>query len=332
MAVYTKLAKAELIDHLKQYQIGELVDFKGIVAGIDNSNFIVRTSQAKFILTIFESRINDQDLPFFIELTNHLAKHQICCPKPIANRSGEFLTKLKAKSSTIVTFLEGKMLETLDCGLYNSINQNHCFEIGKITAQMHLAVADFKMTRKNDLGVTNFSSFFAKFSHFVDEFKPNLKNKINSLIKDIGQKWQNLNLPSGVIHSDLFPDNVFFDYDQNNLPKVSGVIDFYFAANDLFIYDFACITNAWCFDGENKFVGENFENLIRGYQSVRLFQEQEIKTLQISLIAASLRFLLTRLHDYFFTPKDSLVRVKDPQEYIDKLDFFLSYNFKDDKI
>ncbi len=321
MAVYTKLNKEDLQAHLKNYDLGELIDFKGIIAGIDNSNFIISTTLGKFILTIFESRIKSQDLPFFINLTNHLSKHNICCPQPIINKDGEFLAKIKNKSSLIVTFLNGSMLEPEKSGLYSNISQDHCFEIGKVAALMHLAVKDFDCTRDNDLGIDKFLSFFNKFIHLIDDYQPNLKDKILTNIEIIKDAFNGNNLPCGVIHSDLFPDNVFFDYEDKK-PKISGVIDFYFAANDNFIYDFGCIVNAWCFDENNNFVKENFDNLLQGYQSLRKFSQQEQDILKSALIAASLRFLLTRLHDLFFTPKDSLVKVKDPQEYIKKLDFF----------
>lgn len=325
MAVYTKLNDEEIITHLTNYKIGKLINFKGIVAGIDNSNFIIETTEAKFILTIFESRINKDDLPFFIELTSHLAKSGICCPKPIKNNSGQFITKIKNKSSVIVTFLRGKNLEPLDNGLYDNITQNHCFEIGKISAKMHNLVSDFNMSRQNDLGMINFTNFYEKFAKNVDSFQVNLSNKITNIITKLNKSWQE-DLPSGVIHSDLFPDNVFFedkiDNKGNINPKISGVIDFYFAANDLFIYDFACLVNAWCFDEKNHFVENNYQSLINGYESIRKFDHNEKDFLKTALIAASTRFLLTRLHDFFFTPKDSLVKVKDPNEYIAKLNFF----------
>ena len=258
MAVYTNLSKLDLDHHLQNYNIGKLINFKGIVAGIDNSNFIIESDLDKFILTIFESRINQQHLPFFIELTKHLSNHEICCPKPIFNKNSQFLTKIKNKTSVIVTFLKGKTLEPNENGFYSNINKYHCFEIGKIAAKMHLATADFQMTRENDLGVKQFLTFFNKFSDLVDDYKSGLKKEIIQTIEFINSKWDN-SLPSGVIHSDLFPDNVFFN--DEDLTKVSGVIDFYFAANDLYIYDFACIVNAWCFSGENNFIKENFDYL-----------------------------------------------------------------------
>ncbi|MBL6664874.1 MAG: homoserine kinase [Rickettsiales bacterium] len=317
MAVYTRLTKAEINQHLKDnYRIGELVDFKEIVAGIDNSNFIIQTDQ-KYILTIFENRIKPAELPFFINLKAHLAKKGVCCPKPILNNNNSSISDLKDKKSSIVTFLNGAMLEPRSDGLYDSITPKHCFEVGKITAQMHEAAKDFEGHRTNDLGVFGFESFLAKFEHLIENYQLGLLAKIKEQINFLKTNWQE-NLPSCAAHLDLFPDNVFFDENQN----ISGVIDFYFAANDLMIYDFAVIVNAWCFDESITFDEEKCDEMLRGYEEVRKFSIPEKDFLKTSLKAASLRFLLSRLHDIFFTPKDSLVNVKDPHEYVKKLEFF----------
>ena len=326
MAVYTKITEEELITHLNNYDLGQLINYKGIVAGIDNSNYIIETTKGKFIFTIFESRINKNELPFFINLTQHLSQQGICCPNPIADKQNKLLTTFKNKSCVIVTFLSGSTLEPLENGFYQDITPQHCFEIGKITAQMHIAIADFKEKRINDLGAITLRDFYNKFSDKINDYQQGLKEEIEVEIKNIEDSW-NINLPAGVIHSDLFPDNVFFkDEISNNSsdikPIISGVIDFYFAATDLFIFDFACIVNAWCFDENNSFLQVNFDSLIAGYESLRKFSKDEKSFLQIALITASLRFLLTRLHDMIFTPTDSLVKVKNPQEYITKLRFF----------
>lgn len=304
MAVHTKLAKEEIIAHLRKYSLGEFVDFKEILQGIDNSNFILITEKGKFILTIFESRINENDLPFFINFKLHLAQKGISCPRPILDNSGATIVDLKGKKSAIVTFLNGATLE-------QNITSHHCFEVGKILAKLHLAAADFKMSRKNDLGVQGFKPLFSKFEHLLENYQKNLREEILENLDFLDANWKP-NLPSAATHLDLFPDNVFFD-EQN---KVSGVIDFYFAANDALIYDFAITMTAWC-DNEEKFL-----RLFQGYESVRKFLESEKDFLKIALVAASMRFLLTRLHDMFFTPKDSLVKIKDPQDFLKKLRFF----------
>lgn len=317
MAVYTRLTKEEISDHLKNYQIGELVDFKEIVAGIDNSNFIIKTTQDSFILTIFEARIKSEELPFFINLKTHLAGKGICCPRPILNNDGQSIADLKGKKSSIVTFLSGAMLEPQEDGYYANITNKHCFEVGKVLAKLHQGALDFDMQRENDLNVHGFVPFFAKFEHLIDGYQSDLKQEIVDELVELKAKWQD-DLPSAAVHADLFPDNVFFD-EQNNL---SGVIDFYFAAQDMFIYDFAIIVNAWCFDENNAFVQDKFDNMLQGYQENREFSDAEIGFLKTALRAASMRFLLTRLHDMFFTPEDSLVKVKDPQEYLQKLRYF----------
>lgn len=317
MAVYTRLTKEEIANHLNEnYDIGQLQDFSEIIAGIDNSNFIITTDQ-KYILTIFESRIKEQELPFFINFKSHLASHNICCPKPILNKQNSTITKIKNKNSAIVTFLSGKTLEPRADGYYDNISLKHCFEVGKVTANLHLKAKDFKQKRHNDLGVSGFKTLLNKFSHLVNDYQENLLSEITQIIDFLEISWQN-NLQSCPAHLDLFPDNVFF----NDNHDLSGVIDFYFAANDLMIYDFAIITNAWCFDENNQFDKQKFQQMLNGYESLRPFSKAEKDFLNIALIAASMRFLLTRLHDLFFTPKDSLVNVKDPGEYITKLRFF----------
>ena len=321
MAVYTRLSTEEIQNHLQNYQIGELLEYSEIIAGIDNSNFILKTSKGKFILTIFEARIKENELPFFINLKLHLAKKGICCPKPITNSSGEIIANLKGKKSSIVSFLNGATLESSDDGYYCNITTKHCFEVGKILAKLHDAAIDFKMSRFNDLGNFAWDSFFKKFANLTDQYQQGLKAEILDNLSFLSQNWQNdfvKNLPNCASHLDLFPDNVFFDEKSN----LTGVIDFYFAANDLMIYDFAVIVNAWCFDENNNFCQDRFDDMLQGYESIRKFSESEEMFLKIACFGAAMRFLLTRLHDMFFTPKDSVVKIKNPQEYLTKLRFF----------
>ncbi len=320
MAVHTKLTKQEIADFITQnYQIGKLVSFKEIIDGIDNSNFVIQTDSNRFILTIFENRINKDELPFFMNLKLHLATHKICCPKPIKNNVGHLISTIKNKPSSVVSFLNGATLKPLDNGLYDSITENHCGQIGKTVAFLHNSVIDFKGQRKNDLGILGWKSLFEKIADQIDNYQFGLRKEIQSYINFLENNWQN-HYSSGAIHADLFPDNVFFD-EQNNL---SGVIDFYFAANDLFIYDLAIVINAWCFDKNNKFSKKKSAAILLEYQKIRKLSAAELNFLKIALIGASLRFLLTRLYDLFFTPQDSLVKIKNPQEYLDKIRFFYS--------
>ena len=312
MAVYTRLTRLELEEHLQKYSLGKLIDFKEIVEGIDNSNFIFTSEKGRFILTIFESRIDKNDLPFFINFKLHLAQKGICCPRPILDNSGLSAVDLKEKKSAIVTFLSGK-------NLGDEIKINHCFEVGKILARLHEAAKDFQMSRENDLGVNGFRPLFSKFDHLLENYQKNLRAEILENLDFLKKLWR-FDLPSTAAHLDLFPDNVFFDQEQ----KISGVIDFYFAANDALIFDFAITANAWCFDEKNNFAAEKFSELMRGYESVRKFSETEKDFLGIALVGAAMRFLLTRLHDMFFTPENSIVKIKNPQEFLTKLRFFKS--------
>jgi homoserine kinase type II len=326
MAVYTRLTREEISNHLKNYSLGELVDFKEIIAGIDNSNFIIDTKKGRYILTIFESRINKEELPFFINFKLHLANHGICCPRPILDNSQAAIIDLKGKKSSIVTFLKGSTLEPEKNGRYKMITSKHCFEVGKTLAKLHVASTSFKESRDNELGVKGFRKLFKKFEHLIDDYQKNLGGEILEVIDFLEAKYSKdilesiLDLPSFAIHADLFPDNVFFDENDN----VCGVIDFYFAANDFLIYDFAIVVNAWSFDEDNNFIEEKFLQIVQGYNEIKKFSSDELKFLPIALIAAAMRFLLTRLHDMFFTPKDSLVKVKDPQEYLIKMRYFKS--------
>jgi homoserine kinase type II len=327
MAIYTRVNHQEIADHLKNYQLGTFNSFEGIIEGIDNTNFILRTSKGNFILTIFESRINRNHLPFFINFKLHLAQKGICCPRPVAANCGSFIidfqkkesalkiNKKTAKKSVIVTFLEGVTLKVGKEGYYDNITPEICYEIGKIVARLHLAAAEFKMQRENELGIKGWKNLFSKIKH-PDK---NLRAEISENLIFLEKSWR-FDLPCATSHLDLFPDNVFF----NQKEEVIGVIDFYFAADEALIYDFAIACNAWCFDEKNNFQQQKFNNLKRGYEELRKFSEEENNFLKIALAGAAMRFLLTRLYDMFMTPQDSLVKIKNPGEYLAKLRFFRS--------
>jgi homoserine kinase type II len=318
MAVYTKINFEELSQHLNNYEIGELVEFQEIIDGIDNSNFIVKTTKNTFIFTIFESRIDKNSLPFFINFKEHLASKNISCPTPIKAKNSQTILDFKNKKTALVSFLKGSTLKPQNDGYYYNITSNHCFQIGGMLAKMHLASKDFKLSRDNDLAIKDFENLFDKFKHLVDGYDPNLNKLISSTLKSLKSNWK-LDLEALPCHLDLFPDNVFFD--EKN--QISGVIDFYFSANDLLIYDFAIVVNAWCFD-KITFNFDKFEALLNSYQKIRPFSTKELNFLETALIGASMRFLLTRLHDMFFTPKNSLVKIKNPIEYKEKLLFFIN--------
>ncbi len=312
MAVHTKITTEELNLHLKNYSIGNLLDFSEILQGIDNSNFIIKTTSGKYIFTIFESRIKPQELPFFLNLKQHLASKNISCPKPVLNNQQQNITYLNNKPSAIVSFLAGKTLNPDFDGYYYNITTNHCQQVGQTLAKMHLATIDFQQTRSNDLSCLCFDKFFSKFSLKVGDSA----HFTWQVLDFLQQNWQS-NLPNMACHLDLFPDNVFFDEQQN----LSGIIDFYFAGNDLAIYDFAIVVNAWCFD-KTTFNQQKYLALLAGYQQIKKFSQAELDFLPIAKIAASCRFYLTRLYDKIFTSQNSFVTIKDPNEYLAKLQHF----------
>ncbi|MCE2687461.1 MAG: homoserine kinase [Rickettsiales bacterium] len=338
MAVYTRLTKQEIINFLADYRIGELIDFNEIIDGIDNSNFIITTIKnnvkKKFILTIFEQRIKNEELPYFINLKVHLASKKIPCPSPISNINGSIINKIKNKPAIIVSFLEGRMLKSSVDGCYRDIDIKHCQELGELIGKMHNSTANFVEYRKNDLSVANFKDLFKKINQKI--IQSNLTNiiekqdisinKLQKIIDFLEINWsKNGELEVGAVHLDLFPDNVFF----NNRKRLVGVIDFYFAANDILIYDLAIAVNAWCFD-VLKFNYNKFSALINGYQKYRLITVAEKKIFGIMNLAASTRFLLTRLYDKINADQSSLVKIKDPQEYLFKVNFF--YNIVEENI
>lgn len=321
MAVYTKLRFEEISDFLKLYSIGQLVSFKEIIDGIDNSNFIIETNYDKFILTIFERRIKKDDLPFFMAFKFHLAAKGIVCPKPILSNSGSLIESLKGKAAGIVTFLQGSTLKSRDDGLYDNITDSHCFQVGRLIASLHSAAQGFKQNRENDLGVKKLHQLFKQLSSEINDYYPNLKQKISEIIIFLEKNWpKDSDFPKLNIHSDLFPDNIFF----NSNSQLVGVIDFYFSATDFLVYDIAIAVNAWCFNKNNQFLDKNFISLISGYESIKKLKPEEKTFLNIALVGASLRFFLTRMYDLIHTPKDSIVKVKDPLEYLEKLEFFFA--------
>ncbi len=325
MAVYTKVNFEEVSDFLKLYSIGQLISFKEIIDGIDNSNFIIETNHGKFILTIFEKRIKKDDLPFFMAFKFHLAANGISCPKPIISNSGSLIENLKDKPAGVVTFLQGSTLKSRENGLYDNITNNHCFQVGRLIASLHIAAQDFKKNRENDLGVKKLHQLFSQISEEIDGYQPNLKQKISDTITFLDKNWPgDSDFPRSNIHSDLFPDNIFFDSDS----QLVGVIDFYFSATDFLIYDIAVAVNAWCFDQNNQFIDQNFNSLIDGYESLKKLKEEEKDFLDIALIGASLRFFLTRMYDLIHTPKNSIVKVKNPREYLEKIEFFFTRTTK----
>ncbi|MDC3165400.1 homoserine kinase [Candidatus Pelagibacter sp.] len=318
MAVYTKINQKEINIINKNFNINKVISFKGIKQGIENTNYLLKSQKKKYILTIFEKRVLQKEIPFFMKLMDNLNNSKINCPKPLKTRNNKYLIKLKNKTACIVSFLEGKDKKIL--------NINDCYKVGKIIAQVHVVTNTMKLNRKNSMGIKNLKPLLKSIKFKSKKFS-NLKVFLNNNLKDINKNWPK-QLPRGIIHGDLFIDNIFF---KKN--KLSGIIDFYFAANDYFMYEIAICINALCFDHKKRKFHLNkkkIKNLIKGYESVKKISMKEKKSINILCRGAALRYLLTRLYDYSNTPKTALIKIKDPNEYYQKL---LSHNnlslFKD---
>ena len=307
MAVYTNINKKDLSVINKKFKTHKFISYKGIKQGIENTNYLLRSKNEKFILTIFEKRVLQKEIPFFMKLMDQLNNLDFNCPKPLRNSKGNYTFKLKNKTACIVSFLKGKDKKTL--------NLKNCYDIGKMMAAMHSSTKKIKLYRKNSMGVKNLNSLFNSIKFKSKKFT-NIEKFLKRNFIDIKKRWPK-KLPNGIIHGDLFIDNIFF---KNN--KLSGVIDFYFAANDFYMYEIAICINALCFDkNKTKFsINKNkVKNLIKGYESIKKISIKEKKSLNILCRGAAMRYFLTRLYDYTNTPKTALIKIKDPREYYQKL-------------
>ena len=310
MAVYTKINNKHIKSIEDKYNLGKIISYSGIKKGIENTNFLLKTKKNKYILTIYEKRVQSKDIPFFINLMSGLSRLKIKCPVPIKDKNGKYLFNLKNKKACIVSFLEGK-----DKG---QLNNKDCFIVGKNAALLHKASKKLKLYRKNSLSINSWRPILNKIDNRINKLSKNLKNLMNTDLKDIKKKWPK-KMPNGIIHSDLFIDNIFF-----NRGKFHGFIDFYFSANDFLSYELATCINALCFKKKNrKFVldKKRSSNLLKGYQSVRKLNGIEKKNLNTLCRGSALRYLLTRSYDYLNTPKQAIIKIKDPKEYIDKLNY-----------
>jgi homoserine kinase type II len=310
MAVYTDVSAEELAEFLSRYEIGELLSYKGIAEGVENSNFLLHTSRGYFILTLYEKRVAVSDLPFFLGLMGHLAGHGISCPQPVMNRHGEALGTLAGRPTAIVNFLEGSWPRRP--------NASQCAAVGEALARMHLAGLDFQIRRTNALSVGGWGPLFAAVEARADELRPGLRDLLANELDYLTASWPQT-LPQGVIHADLFPDNVFFLGD-----KLSGLIDFYFACNDVLAYDVAICLNAWCFEPDHAFNVTKARAFLNVYCRERALSPAELEALPLLARGASLRFFLTRFVDWLNVPPGALVKPKDPMEYLRKLRFHQS--------
>ncbi len=307
MAVYTEITDEEVARFAADYDIGQVVACKGIAEGIENTNYLLVTDAGTFILTLYEKRVKVEDLPFFLGLMEHLAQRGIPCPTPVHGRDGQTLRRLAGRSAVIVTFLKGMWPRRPTLA--------HCAALGEAMARMHVAAADFPMTRPNDLSVAGWRPLFAAATASGDDVAADLVTELDEELTALEREWP-VSLPSGVIHADLFPDNVFFDGD-----RLSGIIDFYFACSDFFAYDLAVCLNAWCFESDGSLNTTKARRLVNAYGEVRALSDDELDALPILARGAAMRFLLTRLYDWLNTPSDALVTPKNPMEYIRKMRF-----------
>jgi homoserine kinase type II len=310
MAVYTEVTAEELSALLGRYGIGRLMAFKGIAEGIENSNYFLETETGHFILTIYERRVSPEDLPFFLGLMEHLAERGLRCPTPVHDRDGTVLQTLAGKPAAIVTFLPGYSLQRP--------KPLHCRALGKTLAMLHRAGEGFALERRNALSLAGWRQLAATIGGVADKIAPGMSAGLTSALEALSADWPE-NLPSGVIHADLFPDNVLFLNDG-----VSGVIDFYFACNDLLAYDLVVCMNAWCFEFDGSFNVTKARALFNGYNLVRPLTAEETAALPVLARGAAIRFFLTRLYDWYNTPDTAFVKRKDPMEYWRKLTFHLS--------
>ncbi|MFD0988385.1 homoserine kinase [Methyloligella solikamskensis] len=307
MAVYTDVSDGELQSFLESYGMGRLISFKGIAEGVENSNFLVETEKGRFILTLYEKRVSAADLPYFLGLMEHLADKGLPCPLPVHDLEGKALRELAGRPAALITFLDGISARRPSTA--------QCAALGDVLGRLHKAGADFQMRRENSLGPDGWAQLFEAVKMEANGIIPDLADELEDELDALSGKWPE-DLPEGVIHADLFPDNVLF-LDS----KVSGLIDFYFACNDQLAYDVVICLNAWCFEPDVSFNVTKSRALLEAYQAVRPLSAAEREALPILARGAALRFLLTRTYDWLNRDAGALVQPKKPDEYLRKLRF-----------
>ena len=310
MAVYTKLSKSQLKEFFLKYNLGSIIDHKEIREGIENTNYLINAEKGKFILTLYEKRVEEKDLPFFISLMKNLFDKNFPSPEPIINKNGSYISEISGKKAAVVSFLNGqakKNLSPLDC-----------FEIGIHTAKLHLITKKLTGKRENKLSINSWRKIYNKVKKDCSKIHPNLARVIEKNLNEIEKNWPK-SIPSGIIHADLFPDNIFFVG-----KKVSGIIDFYFSCYDFYAFEIAVCLNALCFEGKNENLSFNVtkaKKFMDGYSSMRKLNDEEKNSLKILCQGAAMRFLLTRVFDYLNLIEGALVKIKDPIEYLKRLEF-----------
>ncbi len=310
MAIYTRLNKEKVISIISNYDLGNVKNYEGIKEGIENTNYLLETDKGKFILTIYEKRVNKDDLPFFSKLMVELSNKNFICPKPILNKNNKYISDLGSKKFMLVSYLEGKSKTNL--------SPDNCGLVGKQTARLHEITKNFDFRRDNDLSIKSWRKIFDQVKDKCNTIDPDLPKLIETNLKDVEKGWPE-NLPKGIIHADLFHDNIFFKNDN-----FSGFIDFYFSCNDFYAFEIAICFNALCFDGINENLSFNVtkaKKFFDGYDHVRKISNEEKKHFKVLSQGAALRFLLTRVFDSINKVDDAVVKIKDPIEYLKRLEF-----------
>lgn len=310
MAVYTEVTADDLNEFIAGYGIGSVLTFKGIAEGVENTNYLLQTEGGNFILTLYEKRVHAEDLPFFIGLMDHLAAKGIDCPRPVHDRDGRALNTLCGRPAAMVSFLQGLSLKRP--------TPAHCGAVGVALADLHSAAADFTGFRANALALKGWRDLAEKCAPGSDVVAPGLEATIWAELEFLEAHWPT-DLPAGVIHADLFPDNVFFLGD-----RLSGLIDFYFACNDFLAYDLAITLNAWCFEADGALNTTKARQMLAGYASHRRLEAAEIAALPILCRGSALRFLLTRLYDWRNQIDGALVQPHNPLPFLQRLRFHQS--------
>ena len=319
MAVYTKLSEEQLKDFFLKYNLGKLLNYKEIREGIENTNYFINAEKGKFILTLYEKRVDEKDLPFFIGLMKNLFDKNFPSPQPIINKNGNYISEISGKKAAIVSFLEGNSKKVL--------NPENCYQVGMNTAKLHLITKNLSGKRQNKLSIDSWRKIYNKVKKDCSKIHQNLPDIIEKNLDIIEKKWPK-NIPSGIIHADLFPDNIFFKGNE-----LSGIIDYYFSCNDYYAFEIAICLNALCFEGRSENLSFNVtkaKKFIDGYSSLRRLSEEEKESLKILCQGAAIRFLLTRVFDYLNLIEGAIVKIKDPVEYLKRLEFHNSVkNYQD---
>jgi len=319
MAVYTKLSEEQLRNFFLKYNLGKLLDYNEIKEGIENTNYFIKTEKGKFILTLYEKRVDEKDLPFFISLMRNLFDKNFPSPEPMININGNYISEIVKKKAAVVSFLSGVAKKNL--------NPHDCYNVGTYTARLHSITKDLKSKRTNKLSVDSWRKIYNNVKKDCSKIHPNLPKIIEKNLDEISKNWPK-NIPAGIIHADLFPDNIFF---KDN--KLSGIIDYYFSCYDFYAFEIAICLNALCFEGKNENLSFNVtkaKKFIDGYSSVRNLTEEEKKSFKVLCQGAAMRFLLTRVFDYLNLTEGAIVKIKDPIEYLKRLEFHDSVkNYQD---